>query len=104
MDYRKEFKALFPMEVKVTRVMLSNANRSDIYNCIGAKALNKGLGKTGRSLLANDGKIKASWGDCTGEQILKDNKMVVVGAYYEGKNVSMMDLTEPTIITLKIEN
>tara|TARA_B110000879_G_scaffold56706_1_gene79963 strand:+ start:536 stop:1141 length:606 start_codon:yes stop_codon:yes gene_type:complete len=100
-DVKKEFKALFPMEVKVTQAMLDNAVPSDIYSCAGAKALNKGLGKVGRSLLV----ARASWGDSSGYQTLKCGETTTVIAVQKtflngNKEVSMMDMITPTTITL----
>ena len=96
-DVKKEFKALFPMEVKVTQAMLDNAVPSDIYSCAGAKALNKGLGKVGRSLLA----ARVSWGDCSGAQTLKgDESITVIAVKSKQKQISMMEMTRPTTITL----
>ena len=96
-DVKKEFKALFPMEVKVTQAMLDNAVPSDIYSCAGAKALNKGLGKVGRSLLV----ARASWGDSSGYQTLKCGETTTVIAVLNGNEaVSMMEMITPTTITL----
>ena len=96
-DVKKEFKALFPMEVKVTQAMLDNAVPSDIYSCAGAKALNKGLGKAGRSLLV----ARVSWGDCSGAQTLKNGESINVIAVNGNEAVSMMEMITPTTITLK---
>lgn len=96
-DIKKEFKALFPMEVEVTKAMLSKAVPSDIYKCPGAKALNKGLGKAGRSLL----KARVSWGDFSGAQTLKNGESIgVIAVGSNQKPKSMMEITRPTTITL----
>ena len=96
-DIKKEFKALFPMEVEVTKAMLSKAVPSDIYKCAGAKALNKGLGKAGRSLLL----ARVSWGDCSGAQTLKNGESIgVIAVGSNQKPKSMMEITRPTTITL----
>jgi hypothetical protein len=95
-----DFINLFPITVKVTKDMIKGANIDDVCDCIGARALQKGLGRLGLKQLRSG---KAGWACNSGVQILKDGTHICIESVdYDGNDVDMMGLTEPCEIELRI--
>jgi hypothetical protein len=101
MENTEKFKALFPMEVEVTQDIIDEADIGDSKHCIGALALNKGLGKEGLSLLH---KGYGSWANCVGCQVLFNDEYAMLFSYDEkGERVMMMDVEKPFTVTFKVK-
>jgi hypothetical protein len=100
----EKFKALFPMEVKVTKNIINTAKIFDTRACIGALALRKGLGKKGLDLLKER---RTSWGLYDGHQIVlieDDISAELVCSYDENdERVDMTDVEEPFTVTFKLD-
>lgn len=95
----EEFQKLFPLTVKVTKNLIKQADIGKTTNCIGARALKKGLRKKGESYLLNG----VSWGVWDSDMCLIDGTPVLIEVYNENnKLLDMMDIIEPTIVTFKI--
>ena len=98
MSTSNKYLSLFPMEVEVTEEMIEEGTKhlEDCRKCIGALTLRKGLGDN-ISLLSDD----LTWGTY-GSYNMSGSMLIVISSHdSDGKEVNMMEVTEPCTITLK---
>ena len=98
MDRIEKYVSLFPMEVEVTKEIIEEGLKCqyDSYRCLGVLTLAKGLGDN--VSLVSGGLI---WGTYSSETIVGDEIMLTSSYDSDGKEVNMMEITEPCTITLK---